>query len=47
MQPPPGLDAPPGYVCHLGHGLYGLKQAPQLVPVLRGFLYHKGWWFFT
>ena len=28
MQPPPGVDAPPGYVCRLRHALYGLKQAP-------------------
>jgi hypothetical protein len=29
MQPPPGVDAPLGYVCHLRHALYGLKQAPR------------------
>ena len=25
MQPPPGVNAPPGYVCHLRRALYGLK----------------------
>ena len=25
MQPPPGVVAPPGYVCHLRRALYGLK----------------------
>ena len=29
MQPPPGVDAPPGYVCRLRRALYGLKQAPR------------------
>jgi len=29
MQPPPGVVAPPGYVCHLRRALYGLKQAPR------------------
>jgi len=29
MHPPPGVDAPPGYVCHLRRALYGLKQAPR------------------
>jgi hypothetical protein len=29
MQPAPGLDTPPGYVCHLRRALYGLKQAPR------------------
>jgi len=29
MQLPPGVDAPPGYVCRLRRALYGLKQAPR------------------
>ena len=29
MQPPPGVVAPPGYVCHLRRALYGLKQPPR------------------
>ena len=29
MQPPSGVDAPPGYVCHLRRALYGLKQPPR------------------
>jgi len=29
MQPPPGVDAPLGYVCRLRRALYGLKQAPR------------------
>lgn len=29
MQPPPGVDTPPGYVCRLRRALYGLKQAPR------------------
>jgi hypothetical protein len=29
MQPPPGVNALPGYVCRLRHALYGLKQAPH------------------
>jgi len=29
MQPPPGVNAPPGYVCRLRRALYGLKQAPR------------------
>ena len=29
MQPPPGLDCPPGKVCKLRKALYGLKQAPR------------------
>ena len=29
MQPPSGVDAPPGYVCRLRRALYGLKQAPH------------------
>jgi len=29
MQPPPGVNAPPGYVCCLRRALYGLKQAPR------------------
>ena len=29
MHPPPGVEVPPGYVCHLQRALYGLKQAPQ------------------
>jgi hypothetical protein len=29
MQPPPGVVAPPGYVCRLRRALYGLKQAPR------------------
>ena len=29
MQPPLGVDAPPGYVCRLRRALYGLKQAPR------------------
>jgi len=29
MHPPLGVDAPPGYVCHLRRALYGLKQAPH------------------
>ena len=29
MHPPPGVDAPPGYVCRLRRALYGLKQAPR------------------
>ena len=29
MHPPPGVDAPPGYVCHLRRALYGLKHAPR------------------
>ena len=29
MHPPLGVDAPPGYVCHLRRALYGLKQAPR------------------
>jgi len=29
MQPPPGVSAPPGYVCRLRRALYGLKQAPR------------------
>jgi hypothetical protein len=28
MHPPPGVEIPPGYVCHLRRALYGLKQAP-------------------
>jgi hypothetical protein len=30
MQPPPGVNAPPGHVCRLRHALYGLKQAHVL-----------------
>jgi hypothetical protein len=29
MQPPPGVNAPLGYVCRLHRALYGLKQAPR------------------
>ena len=29
MQPPPGVEAPPGHVCRLRRALYGLKQAPR------------------
>ena len=29
MQPPPSVEAPTGYVCHLRCALYGLKQAPR------------------
>ena len=29
MQPPPGVDAPPGLVCRLRRVLYGLKQDPR------------------
>jgi hypothetical protein len=29
MHPPPGVDIPPGHVCHLCKALYGLKQAPH------------------
>lgn len=29
LQPPPGVDAPSGYVYRLRHALYGLKQAPH------------------
>jgi hypothetical protein len=29
MQPPLGVDAPPGFVCRLRRALYGLKQAPH------------------
>jgi len=29
MQPPPGVVAPLGYVCHLRRALYGLKQPPR------------------
>ena len=29
MQPPPGVNAPPSYVCRLRRALYGLKQAPR------------------
>jgi hypothetical protein len=29
MQPPPGVNAPPGYVCRLRWVLYGLKQTPR------------------
>jgi hypothetical protein len=29
MHPPPGVQLPPGYVCHLRRALYGLKQAPR------------------
>ena len=29
MQPPPGVDTSPGYVCRLRRALYGLKQAPH------------------
>jgi hypothetical protein len=29
MQPPPGVQVPDGYVCHLRRALYGLKQAPR------------------
>jgi hypothetical protein len=29
MQPPPGVNALPGYVCRLRRALYGLKQAPR------------------
>jgi hypothetical protein len=29
MHPPPGVDAPSGYVCRLRRALYGLKQAPR------------------
>jgi hypothetical protein len=29
MQPPPGVDTPPGHVCRLRRALYGLKQAPR------------------
>ena len=29
MQPPPGVIAPLGYVCHLRRALYGLKQVPR------------------
>lgn len=28
MQPPQGVEVPPGHVCHLRRALYGLKQAP-------------------
>jgi hypothetical protein len=27
MHPPPGVQFPPGHVCHLKRALYGLKQA--------------------
>ena len=30
MHPPPGVDAPSGYVCRLRRALYGLKQPPVL-----------------
>ena len=30
MQPPPGVEAPTGYVCRLRRALYGLKQAPRV-----------------
>ena len=29
IQPPPGVEAPTGYVCRLRRALYGLKQAPR------------------
>ncbi|XP_039117786.1 uncharacterized mitochondrial protein AtMg00810-like [Dioscorea cayenensis subsp. rotundata] len=29
MTPPPGLQVPPGSVCHLCRALYGLKPAPR------------------
>ena len=29
MHPPPGVEIPPGYICHLRRALYGLKQAPR------------------
>jgi hypothetical protein len=29
LHPPPGVDAPPGHVCHLQRALYSLKQAPH------------------
>ena len=29
MHPPPGVELPSGYICHLRHALYGLKQAPR------------------
>ena len=29
MHPPPGVQLPSGYVCHLRRALYGLKQAPR------------------
>jgi hypothetical protein len=29
MYPPPRVEVPPGYVCHLRCALYGLKQAPR------------------
>jgi hypothetical protein len=29
MHPPPGVQLPPGHVCHLKRALYGLKQAPR------------------
>ena len=31
MHPPPGVDAPSGYVCRLRRALYGLKQAPPFL----------------
>jgi hypothetical protein len=27
MQPPPGVNSPPGHVCRLRRALYSLKQA--------------------
>ena len=29
MHPPPGVEIPPGYICHLRRALYGLKQGPR------------------
>jgi hypothetical protein len=29
MHPPPGVEIPRGYVCHLRCALYSLKQAPR------------------
>jgi hypothetical protein len=29
MHPPPGVELPPRYICHLRHALYVFKHAPH------------------
>ena len=46
MHPPPGVDAPPRYVCRLRRALYGLKQAPRawferFVSVIKVLVFHQ------